>query len=599
MTATAARRLRRRSLGGIRSLHRLHWLVVALSLLATASAWWFTRHLEAERGAARFDREATRVVEHLVERMNRYEDALQAGVAAIAARGGNIDREAWRAFAATLDIDRRYPGIHGIGVIRHVSAEELDALVAHERRLDPSFVVHPEHDAPEHYPIVHVEPRLDNREAIGLDMAHEAHRLDGVRRAVSRGTPQITAPIVLVQDETRTSGFLFFAPWPGRGVSSDGGETPVAAFDGLVYAPFVVGELMAGTLATERRRVLISIDDDGEIIHDEHRASAPGYDADPLFSRTVEVPLYGRTWRFDIRSNLAFRGAASTHQPTQVLVGGLVIDAMLIALFVGLSRTERALVRIADMHGDLERKAAKLAETNLELERFACVVSHDLKTPLRGIGDLAWYIEEDLAPYFESPAAAPEVAYNLGRLNTQVRRMNALIDGILDYSAAGGEVVRVERFDTRELFEEIADGLDLAPGQLVLAPAMPPLESCRTRFAQVMGNIVGNAFKYHPERARARVTVSVAPVANGYRFSIADDGAGIDPRFHDRIFEMFQTLQPSDDTESTGVGLSIVRKSLDGVGGSVRVESSPGHGTTFHVDWPLVTPRDTPLPKAA
>ena len=265
-------------LRGIGSLQRLHWLVVAISLLVTASAWGASRALVAERGAVRFERAADHLIEMVVERMSRYEDALQAGVATIAARGGEIDRDTWQEFARTLRIEKRYPGIEGIGVIRRVPANGLDELVARERLSDPAFAVHParepverggaadgpsegvagdaraEHDLAfgdvEHfYPIVHIEPRASNREAIGpRSRAHERNRLEGIQRAERLAPCANHRP-----DRARAGsgasgrGFLFIAPVPG--------------FDGFVYAPFVVDKLVDRALGRERREVLVAIDD--------------------------------------------------------------------------------------------------------------------------------------------------------------------------------------------------------------------------------------------------------------------------------------------------------------------------------------------------
>ena len=592
MSPTAPTAGFRRTLAeGLGSLRTLHWLVLAVSLAVTTGAWWIARDLVAERGALRFERESTRLIDMVTGRLQQHDDALQAGLSMIAARGGDIDRKVWREFADSLDIARRYPGINGLGVIRRVDGDDLDALVARERRSDPGFEVHPPWKAEEHFPIVYVEPEANNREAIGLDLGVEANRREGIRRALRSGTTQLTAPIVLVQDEARSPGFLMLAPWLGTSGALPLHASPEVSFEGLVYAPFIVDKLMSGALDSARRGVTVAIDDSGETLYDEHTSATSGHDPDPLFVRSEVVQLYGRPWRFDLRSNLAFRDALGLGQPTLVLIGGLTIDALLLALLVGLTRTHRALVRVEQMHADLAHQAQALAESNADLERFASVASHDLKTPLRGIGDLVWYLEEDLAPYLDSDERHPDVPHHLERLNAQVRRMEALIAGILDYSAASERTLHTERFATREVFDDIIETLGIAERQLVLEGVMPTLDSCRTRFVQVMSNIVGNAFKYHPEPEHALVTVSCRRQGAHHRFSISDDGNGIDPRFHERIFEMFQTLQPYDDVESTGMGLSIVRKILDRVGGSVSVSSRPGRGTTFHVLWPQVTAR--------
>ena len=272
----------------------------------------------------------------------------------------------------------------------------------------------------------------------------------------------------------------------------------------------------------------------------------------------------------------------SVHPPT-LLLGGLAALPMLIGLALGFARLDRATRRAAEAERALERAS----ESRLELERFACTVSHDLKTPLQNMGFLLSYLEEELETGSTEPAPASEMAELVERMQRQVSHMNALIGGVLEYSGGGTGTAEVETIDTRTVLEEIGDALDFAPGQLVLDDFMPTLESWRTPFVQVMSNVVGNARKYHPEPANVVVTVRVARLGECWRFSVADNGAGIDPRHHDRIFELFQTLESGRVAESTGVGLSIVRKCVESVGGAVRVDSSPEGGATFRIDWPM------------
>jgi len=567
------------ALGALAALRPLHWIVITLSVMLTSGVWWMSHGLVEDRAAMRFENETDDLVHHVTERMSRYADTLQAGVAMISSRGGDIDRNTWRTFAESLDIEHRYPGINGIGVIRYVEPAALADLIARERIDEPDFDVHPPLDGPEHFPIVYIEPLAGNRRALGLDIAHEPRRLIGARAAVASGEPRMTAPITLVQDEAQQSGFLFYAPFQSN--AAGGGGTP--RVDGLVYAPFIVRSLAAGMLDRENRRLQVTIRDAGEIIHDERDAADSFHDPDPLFTRTVDVPLYGRVWQLEFRSNLVFRHGVVSHLPVLILIAAVIIDLMLIAVFLGMARARE---RVAGMNTELESRAAALAETNLDLERFACVVSHDLKTPLRGIRDLACYLEEDLEPVLARDDAPPDVAHNIVRLHTQVRRMNGLIEGILDYSAAGTDCLSTETIDCRAVFEEIRETLALDRERLLLAGTIPTIESCRVPFEQVMSNLIGNAIKHHPDPANAIVRVSAESVGVHHRFAIADDGAGIDPRCRERVFEMFQTLEPKDRVESTGVGLSIVRKSVERVGGRVSVVETPGGGATFLVDWP-------------
>ena len=164
--------------------------------------------------------------------------------------------------------------------------------------------------------------------------------------------------------------------------------------------------------------------------------------------------------------------------------------------------------------------------------------------------------------------------------------MENLINAIMNYSKVGKTDESIEQVSVEALLQRIREELQIRPDQLIVDGVLPRLNTYRTRFEQVMDNLVGNAFKYNPDRETAIVTVRCEEHPNAYCFSVSDNGPGIDPKFHSRIFEVFQTLQPKDKIESTGVGLSIVKKSVEALGGAVRVSSTLGQGTTFTFDWP-------------
>lgn len=237
---------------------------------------------------------------------------------------------------------------------------------------------------------------------------------------------------------------------------------------------------------------------------------------------------------------------------------------------------------------EVESKAEELAElarrletSNRELDQFAYVASHDLKAPLRGIANLSQWIEEDLGK--EVPA---EVREQLDLLRGRVGRMEGLIDGILLYSRAGRTREHPERVDVAELIAEVLDLLAPPEGVNVeIGPGMPVLETEKLPLQQVLLNLLGNALKYRDVEA-PRIRVDVEPTGGFHHFTVADNGPGIAPEFHERIFGIFQTLAARDKVEGTGIGLSLVKKIVENRGGRVWVESEEGAGATFHFLWP-------------
>jgi signal transduction histidine kinase len=231
-----------------------------------------------------------------------------------------------------------------------------------------------------------------------------------------------------------------------------------------------------------------------------------------------------------------------------------------------------------------KRTEAGLRRSNEELEQFAYVVSHDLRAPLRAIRNLVGWIAEDLSGGSELP---PEVVRNIDLLLQRTDRLDALIEGILQYSRIGRETHSVTDIDTRCLIEDTWSLLSPPPSvQLRVRCAVPVVRAAETPLSLVLRNLIDNAVK-HNHRANGSVTVAVSEDERTYRFDVADDGPGIPPEHRDRIFRIFETLQPKDATGTVGVGLALVRKTVTGCGGSIEVLDNPdGAGTLFRVHWP-------------
>lgn len=578
----------------------LHVAVIALSLIMTISAYYFSKAQIEKRTKARFEVSHERVLGLISERMKKYEDALWAGASAVQSHGGDISHGDWKVFAESLNIKEKYPGISGIGVIHYLDPDEIPGYLDDQRAVRPDFRIHPLHEQSEHLPITYIEPEAKNAAAIGLDVAHETNRRTAALASRDTGTAQITGPIVLVQDASSTPGFLFYAPYYS-------GEMPTtvaqrrAQILGTVYAPFVVRELMEGLLAKEFRQLRFDIRDGDDLIYDEHSDEDALNDTDPMYAKTAELELYGRTWTLDIRTNLAFRSINTYSQPSFILVGGLIIEALIIALLFLMSRANsRAIAyadrattalraeseKLADTNLELENSNIELAQTNSDLEQFAYAASHDLKTPVRGIGVLNEMIEDDLEDYFKGPDANPEVRENLTRIGERVGRMNDLINGVMAFSQVSGADIDGGTLSVRKIVGELNADFQLQPGQLTLVGADATVDVDSFNFRRVLENLVSNAVKHGASDDELRIKVSVERSSTGVRVSVADNGPGVDEEFHGRIFDVFQTLRVNGEQESTGIGLAIVKKAVERHHGKVSLISAAGSGATFIFDWP-------------
>ena len=232
---------------------------------------------------------------------------------------------------------------------------------------------------------------------------------------------------------------------------------------------------------------------------------------------------------------------------------------------------------------ELRRTARALKKSNEDLDRFAYITSHDLKAPLRGIANLSAWLAEDLGEHLTD-----DTAEYVRLLQGRVHRMEALIDGILQYSRAGRTREEPEELDVGDLVREVIDLLDPPPHFRVdMGEWWPVIHSERTPLHQVFLNLVGNAIK-HADGEEPVVFVQVSDEGEGwYEYSVTDNGPGIAPEYHEKIFTIFQTLKPRDEVESTGIGLSVVKRIVDHYGGQVWVESREGEGATFKFLWPM------------
>jgi len=223
----------------------------------------------------------------------------------------------------------------------------------------------------------------------------------------------------------------------------------------------------------------------------------------------------------------------------------------------------------------------ELESANEELRNFGYVVSHDLKAPLRAIGSLANWLSTDYADKFDD-----EGREHMRLLISRVHRMDRLIDGILQYSRVGRVKEVAVAVDINRLVRDVIDML-APPANITISVenTLPTVLSEPTRIQQVFQNLLSNAIKYM-DKPEGRIRIACSAEGKQWKFSIADNGPGIEKQHFEKIFQLFQTLAPRDRVESTGVGLALVKKIVEMYGGHIWLESAVGQGSTFFFTLP-------------
>ena len=229
---------------------------------------------------------------------------------------------------------------------------------------------------------------------------------------------------------------------------------------------------------------------------------------------------------------------------------------------------------------ELQSYVKQVEQINKQLDEFVYIVSHDLKAPLRGLASLTSFLEEELGKEIK-----PEAKELIDMVKNRTNRMQVLIDAILHYSRVANKKTEKEEIKTNELLNSIIDLLEVPSHiRFEIQSNLPDLFAEKIKLYEVFQNLITNAIKYN-NKSEGYIRITCEDHGSHYQFNVADNGMGIEEQHFNKIFGVFQTLQSKDKSESTGIGLTIVKKIVEQQDGRVLLESTFGEGTTFSFIW--------------
>jgi CHASE1-domain containing sensor protein/nitrogen-specific signal transduction histidine kinase len=611
--------------------------VLLTGLVLTLLATYYAARTIQLREHAQFETAALRAKTTIRSRLEIY-NALLRGMAGFVAVEKQVTKERFRSYVNRLLIEQNYPGMQGIGLVLRVPAPDKENFIAGmEQQGEEHFHIWPAGERADFYPVAYIEPaNRRNDAAVGYDMFSEPARREAMERARDTGDTAASGKLTLVQEieGPKQPGFLIFFPLYQGGIVPEDEAGRRKKLEGFAFSDFRAGDLFANIFSGETPGVEMEIFDGTNV----DSANLLFRSANPISStlpfrrglqETVALDVSSRTWTAHFFQQPEWNGSWIV---LSLFVGGTLLSltmyyltraeaearrraeraaAQLTASELALRESEDRLRRYTtELEQRVAERTANLAQSIQSLEGVLYHVAHDLRAPLRGMASFTNILLEDYASQLDD--RGKDYAR---RIANAAQRMDRLVQDLLAYGRLTHTAVPVSNIS---LENEVNAALDQFSGEIETSGAQVevcrPLPAVRANTAvlnQILSNLLSNALKFVASKTKPSLRISAeetttrieSPVsgANGtpsldvklsaldgkfVRLWIQDNGIGIQPEYHERIFRMFERLHGAESYPGTGIGLAIVRKGVERMGGRVGVESAPGAGSRFWVELP-------------
>lgn len=560
------------------------------------------RHGQQSR-TSEFERRADEVVTQ-ISTLLEDQQYLLMGMRSLYEGAGYVGRREFRGYLESIDMANSFPGVHAVTWIPrvpHHMVHEFTRSVRDDRTVVaegyPDFELKPDKYAAEHHVVTYLYPMQSNRWIFGFDLSASAERLLTLEHARDTGELTATPPLERDMGSYVLRGFLMMLPVYGDSKPENlaqrrqhyrGMLSGIFRTDGL-FAQFELDQFSAMSI-----RDVTHAQDPKETLSIKpfYRMGDVSSDAATL---SRHIMIGDRDWQlsFSLDSNAYARLASPALFWMAALIAVVVsILCTLGAVRMACSRNE-ALRRSATLSSDLQLVNSKLQRASSDLRQFAYVTSQDMQTPVRTI-DLSITLLEDAL----TSRMTPPVRENLNHLQGSSVRLHKLADDLLDFAKVDRETRQMKNVDLNQAMgcvQEQLKPLISDAGACITIGKLPTIHGDNDQLEKLLKNLLSNAIKYRSTERTLVVGVDASLVDDCWQIRFADNGIGIDARFHEKVFEPFHRLHRHDDIVGTGLGLRICKQIVECHEGQIYIDASSEAGSTFVVSLPA----DAQLERAA
>lgn len=587
---------------------RIAWLVFGGSILFTMGAAYAVGIWVHNAAMQRFELKIDDVNSAIERRMLDQAAVLSGGVGLFKAYR-TVTRQQWKDYSESLHLQTYLPGVLGFGYAELINPKDRAAHIDAIRREGfPNYTIQPAGEREQLSAIIYLEPFSErNQRAFGFDMWSNPTRREAMERARDTGEPAVSGMLTLVQENgiDVQNGFLMYLPVYRWGMPAKTVEERRSAIQGFVHSPFRVKDLMQGILGKGKSDVEFRIYDSQNVSPIQLLYSSSGSLAPSAnwragrMSDVSHLTTGGRVWTIEFAAAPDFESGAETNLPSLVASGSLLIDIFLFLTMRAITgqreHARAAAVKMtAELRGaknDAERAArtehslrrvaqdsnTKLREANDGLTRFASIVAHDLRAPLKRTEAFVQILDEEFATVLDE-----EGLDILRRIKGSNSRMRNMLEALQEYTRSGNARFETRNADLAAIIDAVLDTLfsDVKDADITIELGdYKRVQGDPVLLQHVFFNLIGNALKFS-QSERPRIIIAAKPREEGMiEISVADNGIGIPQSHAEKVFDMFVRLHNDDEFEGTGVGLSVCKRIIGDHGGAIWVDQSWSPGT--------------------